>query len=512
MTAHLLEGDPVPSQPTEPTDQPGRGPFRRRVARFAGRHAPLGAVLLVAAAIRVIVLLGFRGALVTPDSADYAATAVRMAPGLIRPSGYPAMLWLLLPLHSQAVVVGVQHAMGLAIGITGYALLRRAGLPGWGAALAMVPVLLSAYAIQIEHFLLSDTLFALLVMLAVAALMWWPDPPLWACGLTGLLLAAATLVRSQGLPLLVIFLVPVLIRRAGWRTIAGTLIMITAFAIPLAGYAGWFDSAHGEVQLTSADGAFFYGAVAPFAQCAKIKPPHDERLLCVKVPVNDRNFSQTYIWGGSPLRTLPGGEFGRLADRLGTDFALRAVRTQPLDYLHAVALSFWESFLPHEDAHARGQLQRVSSRLQDDYRFPARTPRPPAYAERWFQAYDPASPNLKVIQPYARWVRGYQRFIVVSGPLLGVITLIGLGGLIAAWRRIGGPALLPWLTGIALLLAPAAIANFDPRYLVCAVPPLCVAAAIGVQQIIGLASRFRAGRSSWELPRGLRHRIFAREQ
>ncbi len=53
-----------------------------------------------------------------------------------------------------------------AIGVAGYALLRRVGLPSWGATLAMVPVLLSAYAIQIEHFVLSDTLFAFLVMIA----------------------------------------------------------------------------------------------------------------------------------------------------------------------------------------------------------------------------------------------------------------------------------------------------------------------------------------------------------
>jgi hypothetical protein len=138
--------------------------------------------------------------------------------------------------------------------------------------------------------------------------------------------------------------------------------------------------------------------------------------------------------------------------------------------------------------------------------------RPPAYAEHWFQAYDPASPNLEVIQPYAGWVRGYQRFIVVSGPLPGGITLIGLAGLVARWRRIGGPAALPWLTGIGLLLAPAAIANFDPRSLVCAVPPLCVAAAIGVQQIAGLALGFRARGRHWRLPLGLRRGAVADEQ
>lgn len=52
---------------------------------------------------------------------------------------------------------------------------------GWGATLAIVPVLLSAYAVQLQHFVLSDTLFAFLVMLAVALMMWLPDPPVWSC-------------------------------------------------------------------------------------------------------------------------------------------------------------------------------------------------------------------------------------------------------------------------------------------------------------------------------------------
>src|SRR5262249_54571875 len=60
-----------------------------------------------------------------------------------------------------------------------------------GATLAMAPVLLSAYAVQLEHFVMSDTLFAALVMIAIALIMWWPDPPLWACAVTGMPLPPA---------------------------------------------------------------------------------------------------------------------------------------------------------------------------------------------------------------------------------------------------------------------------------------------------------------------------------
>jgi hypothetical protein len=451
---------------------------------------------VAAAAVRVIVMLGFRGPLLYPDSTGYIADAVRLAPGRIRPSGYPFMLWLLEPFRSLAVVVGVQHAMGLGIGVAGYALLRRVGLPGWGATVAMAPVLLSAAAIQIEHFPLSDTLFAFLVMIAVVLMMWWPDPPVWACGLAGLLLAAAALARSEGVPLLIVFLACLLVRFAGWRTVASVLVMCVTFAIPVAGYAAWFDSAYGTFQLTASDGAFLYGGVTPFADCAKMKPPPAERSLCLNVPVSQRQYPAFYIWSRtSPLHALPGGKLGKRAGRLATSFALRAIRAQPLDYLRVAGRSFWESFRPQPSTNGGTRLQRAWARAQKGYMFPAAPPKlPPTYVVRDFSRYDPAGPGLRVIRPYAGWVRAYQRHIAVPGPLLGVIMLTGLGGMIVAWRRVGGRGLLPWLTGLVLLVTPAAIVEFDPRYLVCAIPPLCMAAAIGVQQIASLAARSRAGR------------------
>src|SRR5262249_59342491 len=128
--------------------------------------------------------------------------------------------------------------------------------------------------------------------------------------------------------------------------------------------------------------------------------------------------------------------------------------------------------------------------------FPAAPPPLPLpYAAREFSAYAPAGPGLRLVQPYAGWVRAYQRYIFVPGPLLGAIVLAGLGGVIVSWRRFGGTALLPWLVGLCLLVTPAAIVASTPRYVVGAIPPLCVAAAIGVQQMAGAAKRFRARRS-----------------
>jgi hypothetical protein len=63
---------------------------------------------------------------------------------------------------------------------------------------------------------------------------------------------------------------------------------------------------------------------------------------------------------------------------------------------------------------------------------------------------------------------------------------------IVGWRRWGGAALLPWLAGVCLLLAPAAISESYPRYLVGDIPPLCLAAALGVQQMAAAVRRIRA--------------------
>src|SRR5260370_39354853 len=83
-------------------------------------------------------------------------------------------------------------------------------------------------------------------------------------------------------------------------------------------------------------------------------------------------------------------------------------------------------------------------------------------------------------------MRGYQRFVYLRGPLLAIILLIGFAAIVRSWlgggirrlREWGGPALLPWLTAVGLLLTPVATAAFDLRYVVPAVPVACIAAAL----------------------------------
>ena len=93
---------------------------------FLARHRFFSAAFIAGLALRVVTMLGFPPAIwYGGDSISYLSTALHLYPGTSRESGYGVMLYLLRPFHSFAVVTGVQHLMGLAIGVMIYALLRR---------------------------------------------------------------------------------------------------------------------------------------------------------------------------------------------------------------------------------------------------------------------------------------------------------------------------------------------------------------------------------------------------
>jgi len=88
------------------------------------------------------------------------------------------------------------------------------------------------------------------------------------------------------------------------------------------------------------------------------------------------------------------------------------------------------------------------------------------------------NPSTAVVNPFAELIRVYQRYVWLPGTLYGLILLVGLAGVVLRWRRAGRDALLPWLCSVALVVAPAATAEFDYRYVTTAVPFACLAAAM----------------------------------
>jgi hypothetical protein len=463
-----------------------------------GRHRLFTTLFAIGALLRIVTMVGYRPAMWFNDSFDYLHVAMSPYPHPIRPDGYAFFLLLLRPFHSFALVVGLQHLMGLAIAVMIYALLRiRFGLPKWGAALAAAPVLLDAYEIQLEHLILSDVPFTFMVIAVVVALMWYVTPS-WKVGVVlGLTLGLATLTRSVGLPVLLAVVVFMLTRRVRWRVIAATIALC---ALPMAAYSVWFHAHYGKFSMTQSNGVFLYARVYKFADCNKIQPPTEEIPLCVQ-PENKLPFSQDGIWNRrSPMHRVPAARFTEMQNRLAGDFSKRAIMAQPGDYLRVVAGDFFRVFkwnrtvFPDRDTYEQYEFRAKPSALPDWRMSQDKT------ADQEAAAYERGRASTQITEPFAGIIRAYQDAVYMRGSLLGVILLAGLAGMIPLWRRFGGPALLPWITSVGLLLAPAATAEFDYRYVLPATPLACMAAALAFTPEVRAwyANRFRRRRGKAE--------------
>ena len=463
----------------------------RRMAAGVARERLFAVALVAGAALRLLAMLGYPGALWFPDSFAYLGAALRLRPAASRVSGYSLFLRVLEPFHSLTLVTGVQHLMGLGIAVLVYALARRAGVPrGWATAAAL-PVLLDGFEIEDEHMVMPEALFTFLVMGAMALILWrgrvrWP-----AALLAGVLAGCAVDVRTAGLPVLVLFPAAVLLRGLRqdgswrWRSWRGWLAagaMAAGCAMPVAAYAGWFHSWTGSYALTRADGLFLWGRVSSFAQCPVIRPPASELKVCPPGPPSRRPPPGDYIWTAPQVTGLPGGPVTAANDVLLRDFALRAIAAQPLGYLHAVlnglALSAEWSRRPYPDAVT---VSYYYFHL-DPQVVPALMLSPGGTGYSDAVQYGHATPS-RVAEPYAGLIARYQRLFYTSGPLFGLIMAAGLGTLVQIRRRPlrltwhpAGSA-LPWATAVTLLVFPIATADFSYRYLLPVLPFACLAAA-----------------------------------
>src|ERR1700761_4915598 len=451
----------------------------RRTARLIAGNRLFTLVLLPAALLRADAELGYRWQSWFNDSFSYLQAAVTLTPGTTRPAGYPVYLWLLSPAHSYLLVTVSQHLMGLGIAVMIYALARhRFGAPAWVAVLATLPVLYDGFEIQLEHLIMADTLFLFLALGAVTVLLWSPRPPARACLAAGLLLGLSATVRPTGLPLVAVFLLYLLIRffREWRRLVTGLVACGLAFAVPLAGYEGWYHSAHGEFALTDSSGVFLYSRVMTFADCSQLRLTPDLLPLCTTVPPDRRPIAQAYIWtAASPLRRLGHPEFSPVVNARAERFAVKAIEAQPLDYARTVWDDTVRSFDWNRSVFPNGQTY-------DAYLFSSKPLEVPAGPYGGYQSveayYARGNPQTVVVNPFAAVIKDYQQYVWLPGTVYGVILLVGLFGIVRRWRRSGSAALLPWLCSLALIVVPAATAEFDYRYVTTAVPFACLAAAM----------------------------------
>jgi len=470
-----------------------RAPLVQRLRELIARDPLFASALGIGAVLRLGAMIGYPGALwFSGDSYVYVGAALRPRPDLSKVTGYSLFLRMLLPFHSFTLVTGLQHLMGLAIAVMVYLVARHAGVSKRWSTAATLPVLLDGFEIEDEHMVMTEVLFTFLVMLAMLLIL-WRRQTFWPVALgAGLLVGYAVTVRTEGLPILVLF--PVFMVWRGWRTWRGWLgvVALTVGCVaPVAAYAVWFHEWNHSwsITLTRSGGFYAWGRVSSFADCSVIKPPADELKICPSGSPSSRTPPGDYIWHAPQVhQDLPGGPVSVANNSLLTNFAIRAVEAQPIGYLGSVFDDLLLSVeWPRHKYPDAGTVSYYYFRLQPQY-IPNNhswIPGGTAYSDA--VSYGHASPST-VVEPFAALMSLYERVFYTWGPLFGLIMLCGLGGVVRiegirerqprlAWSRRAG-SMLPWVTAVVLLVFPIATADFDYRYLLPVLPFAGLAAGL----------------------------------
>ncbi len=277
--------------------------YRGRLAQLPGllrRHWLVAVLLTAGLVLRLLATAAYQPALIYVDTLKYLYGA---SPGS-DPVGYTYILRAILAVGNLTTVVVVQHLVGLAMAAALYAVLLRRGLNRWLAALAVGPVLLDAYQVQIEQMIMPDLWFEALVVAGLVVLLWRPAPPLRLAAAAGVLLGASATVHQLGevlvLPALVYALATAeTLRRA--LTTAGVLLV--AFLVPIVTYCSVSYASNGHFRL--ARGQQDTGRVVAAADCATLRLPAAVRPFC-PTP-RQQAFGPDWIEHSkySPLHTAP---------------------------------------------------------------------------------------------------------------------------------------------------------------------------------------------------------------
>jgi hypothetical protein len=479
----------------ERTAQPGAGWVRPQLAR---RHGPFLAAIGAAAALRILATLAYwPGLELGGDSFDYLGRAQSMTPGTWHPFGYSLVLKALSIFGFVGVVPIAQHLLGLALGVLIYVLLVRLGVRRGLALLAALPVLLDGYQLDIEQFILAETMLDALVLAAFALLVWDRHVSAPRAAGIGALLAAAALTRVAAAPLLAAAGLYLLLRRQ-WRPLASYAAVAIAI---LVAYGAWYGATYGSFGYEDYAGYMLYARVAPLATCT-YRLPAEERRLCPSQPISLRpKNTEFYTWyQGSPLYQAGLGDHHQ-RNVLARRFATAVIEQQPLTYAGAVLSDTWHYFTPGRwMTEARIELAR--------FRFPdARTMGDKDLHVTVAQTgFDNRRSRARPEPSLFGFLRGYQSVIYTQGPLLlaaliaGLLAALGLLRSGARRRDARWAAALFAIGGLLIVLVPSMTAAFSYRLgipLLILLPP---AGIIGADLGVDALGRFRRRRMSASMP------------
>ncbi len=430
-------------------------------------------MLIAAVCVRVLVIVAYSPAFWWGDTWDYIDGSRSLRPHYVHQLGYSIYLSVFPQAEGTlGLAVAIQNLLGVEMAVLCYAFLVRKGLPRWVSALVTAPILLDGQLIALEHFVLSDSLFIALLMTGIV-LLFWNERPGIVLSLVGAgFLAAATVTRVIGLPVVVLLAIFFVIRRNGWKP---TVAFVCAAALPLIGYAVLYREVHGVYGFTKYQGGFLYGRTATFADCASLKA--DERLmrLCPPEPVHQRPHQESFLWG--ERRAIPpGGD-----PSIGQEFALTVITQQPGRYLSVVGADLWHLFDPFWTPDRQTSCYRLVYELPADPGAPS--PHPPGARCGDAELVAGWSGKRQVIQDsrqsgVTEFLHAYSVYVRVP-PLLWLV-VIGFTVLVFVFRRtwMSGLGLTLCASGTGMIVAATATNMHEPRFLMVTMPLLAMGAGL----------------------------------
>jgi hypothetical protein len=473
------------------------------------------ATLLLAAglALRVLTQFTFSPALLYIDSVKYLYAAW---PGA-DPLGYDAPLKLILMVGNLRLVEAVQHLLGLGMAVTLYLVLVRRGVPRWLAALAMGPILLDAYQLQMEATIMPDVWFEAAIVAGLAVLLWKSRPSLWMCLLAGVLLGASATVRQVGEILIVPAVLFVAVGAGGWRqALKKCAATCAAFALPIVAYSSGSYALTGHFWLSRNGYQATYGRMAAVADCATLRIPAGEQSLCPTPAQQARGADWLDHAAGSPLRnyvapagTVRSKEIANFNKSVAIQQPVRVVKRISDDAIKLFAVTRTTS--PGDTAISRWQFHTTYPQL-----LPTIIVGPqgsivlalklavsggPTIYRKLDAAY---GGNARVWAPGAAFLRRYQLYGgYTPGPLLLLTLLLGLAGSLtifrrrasAAQRQLALGALLFTATAVTVLLM-SDLFEFSWRYQLPALVTLPPAGAFGLATLLRYARRRKTERTA----------------
>lgn len=465
--------------------------------RRLGQHWLLVVLLVAGGTLRVLSVVAYGPALLYLDSYRYLINLNPLDPTQLDPIGYDVVLRLLLPLGGLRGVVIVQHLVGIGMALAVYALALRYGARRWLAALGTAPVLLDAYQVQIEQNVMSDVWLQALLLAMVWLLVGSGPPKPWRAGAAGLVLAAAVLMRTVALPVVVPAVGYLVVAGGAWRTRAGWLVvakragaLLGVFLFTMFCYAGYFHRVAGHWGLTGSTGDVLYGRAAEVADCGALKLPSSLASMCPPEPLDKRKGVDFYshvdgdpLWPGyvPPGTTVPA---------MQRQFAVDVLKAQPGAVIGGVLSDFAKGFAPgRQSLPTDVPVQRWQFQTTYPLWVPLRV------AVYYNVTYGGEPPT--VYRPAAEFLRDYQLHGgYTPGPALAACGIMGVVGGLGLRRRSGIRAATVLATASAgIVLFTSAVFEFSWRYQLPGLVLLPLAGILGLTVLIGPLRRPKTART-----------------